>query len=1173
MTRNIAGTQTIATATTVHHGRIELDSHADTTVFGKNFVLLSYTGRECDVAPYTDTYDAIKNIPIVSAATAWTSLESTETYILVFNEGLWMQGEMDHSLINPNQMRHNGATVQDNPFSPSPLFIETAEADFVLPLEISGTNILANTRTPTDGELANCRHVVLTSALPWNPHNVRFPKPVRSVEEEIAHRHAVVSATSIKYATYDVEDEVREIQRRLIDSVKVTDIKSSTTISAVVLNDVPTPRTFVSKERHTTITAAELSERWLIGLSQATDTLKKTTQRIVRSAVLPLGRRYKADRIYELPRLPGEWFTDTVHGRTTSRDGNKYGQVFANHTYFAAIYPMDRKGKAGEALRVFCQEFGVPERLTMDGAKEQIGSNSEFMHQIRKNGIDFHVIEPERHNQNPAEGVIREIRRKWFRVMFRKKVPKKFWDYGMRWVCEIQQRTHLRSNRIDGGIPLEKLTGETQDISEYLDFGFYDRVWYHENAGLGERRTGRWLGVSHRTGSLMSYWVLTQNGYVISRTTVQRVTNLESELLENQETFSEFDEQIKGIIRDDNFPLEGNKPDPADWADMLEDDEDFQEEFNRVYQDKDIPEADDTFTPDLMDDTYRNMEVALPRDSEGPEFARVTKRLRDANGLPIGTANDNPILDTRMYEVEYADGHKASMAANAIAQNMFAQVDEDGNRHVLFDEITDHRSDESAVKQADAFITNASGTKRRRETTKGWEFLVRWEDSAKAWVPLKDMKESYPVQTCEYSILTRIHEEPAFAWWAPYVIKKRNRIIAKVKSKYWVKTHKFGIKVPKSVEQAVQFDKENGNTLWWDAICQEMKNVRIAFEVFEGEVKDIPIGYQKVDCHMIFDIKMGESFRRKARMVAGGHTTEVPATLTYSSVVSRDSVRIALTIAALNGLKVLACDIQNAFLTAKCREKCYTRAGPEFGSDHGKLMLITRALYGLRASGATFRSFLGEALYDLGYVPTKADPDVWIRLAVKPCGFRYYEMLLCYVDDVLSISDEPLRTMRGIQRTFKLKDDKIAEPEDYLGASLAKMTMSDGSECWSMSSEKYVKAAVANVEEKLAKSEKRLPSRCNTPLKSGYRPEMDDSCELKADGLQYYQELVGVLRWMVELGRVDILLETSLMSAHLALPRLGHLEQLIHMFGYLKAHPKRHSVQCIRILTKEDLKG
>ena len=138
------------------------------------------------------------------------------------------------------------------------------------------------------------------------------------------------------------------------------------------------------------------------------------TQRIARPALLPLGRRYKADGIYKLPRLPGEWFTDTVHGRTFSRDGNNYGQVFANHTYFSAIYPMDIKGKAGEALRVFCQEFGVPERLTMDSAKEQIGSNSEFMHQIRKKGIDFHVIETDRHKQNPAEGFIRDIRRKWF---------------------------------------------------------------------------------------------------------------------------------------------------------------------------------------------------------------------------------------------------------------------------------------------------------------------------------------------------------------------------------------------------------------------------------------------------------------------------------------------------------------------------------------------------------------------------------------------------------------------------------------------------------------------------------------------------------------------------------------------------------------------------------------
>ena len=77
---------------------------------------------------------------------------------------------------------------------------------------------------------------------------------------------------------------------------------------------------------------------------------------------------------------------------------------------------------------------------------------------------------------------------------------------------------------------------------------------------------------------------------------------------------------------------------------MLEDNEDFRNEFDRIYEDKDITEADDVSIPEIMDDTYMNMEVSLPRDTEGPDFARVTKRLNDANGLPIGTANENLIL-------------------------------------------------------------------------------------------------------------------------------------------------------------------------------------------------------------------------------------------------------------------------------------------------------------------------------------------------------------------------------------------------------------------------------------------------------------------------------------------------------------------------------------------------
>ena len=110
-------------------------------------------------------------------------------------------------------------------------------------------------------------------------------------------------------------------------------------------------------------------------------------------------------------------------------------------------------------------------------------------------------------------------------------------------------------------------------------------------------------------------------------------------------------------------------------------------------------------------------------------------------------------------------------------------------------------------------------------------------------------------------------------------------------------------------------------------------------------------------------------------------------------------------------------------------------------------------------------------MYELGYTPTKFDPDVWLCKSVKADGFQYYDMVLYYVNDVLCISDNPMNTMKGIHCTFKLKDDKINEPNDYLCDTLEKMILSDGSQCRSMSSANYVKEAVQNVEENLAKFE------------------------------------------------------------------------------------------------------
>ena len=198
--------------------------------------------------------------------------------------------------------------------------------------------------------------------------------------------------------------------------------------------------------------------------------------------------------------------------------------------------------------------------------------------------------------------------------------------------------------------------------------------------------------------------------------------------------------------------------------------------------------------------------------------------MKDANGIPIGTANDNPILDTQMYVVEFLDRTKTLLSTNYIAENLFSQVDDNGNRQVLLDEIIDHRTNGSHVLQQDAYITTSSGTRRRWETTADWELLAQWKAGSMNWIALKDIKESYPVQVAEYAG-ARISMEPAFAWWVPHMLKKRNRIIVKVKSKYWMRTHKFIICIPKTVEEAKDLDMQNSNTLWCDAICKEMKNV------------------------------------------------------------------------------------------------------------------------------------------------------------------------------------------------------------------------------------------------------------------------------------------------------------------------------------------------------------
>ena len=151
-----------------------------------------------------------------------------------------------------------------------------------------------------------------------------------------------------------------------------------------------------------------------------------------------------------------------------------------------------------------------------------------------------------------------------------------------------------------------------------------------------------------------------------------------------------------------------------------------------------------------------------------------------------------------------------------------------------------------------------------------------------------------------------------------------------------------------------------------------------------------------------------------------------------------------------------------------CREKIWTIVGPEFGSEKGTPMVICKALYGLKSSGAEFQSHLAETLHDIGFRPSEADHDVWLRPAVKPNGQTYYEYVSCYVDDIPSVSFNATSILKSIQVNFKLKDDKIEPPSDYLGEVLGQMDI-DEKTGWYLSSELYVKSAVENIEQTLRK--------------------------------------------------------------------------------------------------------
>jgi hypothetical protein len=1105
------------------------DSHADTCCLGKGWTILHLNDIQCEVVGFSDALPSLHNVEIVTGYAAYDEPTTGKTYILHIAQALWLGTEHEASLICPNQLRSNGLQVDDIPlcFSDGKSLngIYDPETDLTLPFSMKGVISYLPIRTPSEYEYLSCEKVWLTSEETWNPNSESIARREESFNYESGRQVKAMRVlrgvqrlpVTLNDPLTDIEPEINRITRNI--SVLDTQIRK----------EERTINTLNTDLRRYNLDPRELQKRFGgVSLDIVDNTLKATTQHAFRAGEMPLSRRYKTN-IQQLRyrRLRDTWYSDTFKSSVKSMNGNQYSQIFTNGKGWEWNHPMKLKSDAPFALSKAFKEFGLPEIMVTDRAPEL--TQGEWGKTIKVHHVTPKTTEADSPWQNRAEGCIREHKKATRRQMNRCRTPKPFWDYCSVYTSKLRSMLALPHN--PGGRPgVEVMTGDTPDISEYLHFDWYQAVYHYDAKKVfpEEREVlGRWLGPAHDVGQALCYWILKPNGQVVARTTVKAITAqdialnvrlaadiaaMDKEISESIEPFTEF--SLKDL--------------------------DEQCDEGHYHDHEDNSAEDDPLAQDLL----VGAEVHLPRRAgqdgshEERPVGKVVGRKHNADGSLVGSYHPDKRLDTRQYEVEFTDGMREAYVYNTIAQSLYSELDADGRRWYSFDSIVGHKRGEGG-----------SGK------TKGWLLEILWNEGNTTWETLSAMRDMNMPACAEYAILNGLADEPAFKFWVKLAIKKRDRLIKQVYKRKRMNKYKYGIEVPTTVEKAYELDKKNGNTLWHDAVAKEMKNVMVAFEVKNPGEKP-PDGYGEISLRMIFTIKM--DFTRKARLVAGGHKTEPPETLTYASVVSRDSVRLAFLIAKLNDLEMVMTDIGNAYLYAECSEKYYAIAGKEFGEMAGRIVVIVRALYGLKSAGASWNHHLAAELLDMKFVPCKADPDVWLREHVKPDGTKYYEYVFVYTDDILAVSTDPVERVMNplMERGYNCKD--VGPPTRYLGAAISEHEFTGKSgavhKSWAMSAEQYLRLAIETIETKLGETLKHKKS--DAPIPTNYHPEVDESDLLDDNEANYYQSLMGILQWVVELGRIDVAYEVQLMASFSCAPRKGHLEALYGVFKYLKKYIK-----------------
>ena len=958
---------------------------------------------------------------------------------------------------------------------------------YILPLQIRDGLPYLEMRPPTDKELDSLPHIIMTSDDIWDPS---------ILDNEVSPEE-----------WYDCEDIPDDYGDTTFDEYG----EYTQRVHYLDCYSVEIQPLFEVHERKTVPQEPNYEALRPYFLWLPLDTIKRTfaaTTQFARNSVsFPMRKHFKSRfPALNVRRRNEPVATDTIFSDVPAiDDGSTCAQIFVGrHSLLGDAYGCKSDSQFINTLEDNIRKRGAMDLLISDRAKAEISNKVQDI--LRAYRIDDWQSEPHHQHQNYAERRIQEYKKKVDTTLDRTGAPGNTWLLALLYVIFILNSVAYAG--LNWRTPMEVWGGATPDISIITQFHFWQLVYYSvDNKWPSESREklAHFVGFGDTVGDALTYKLLTVDTKKIIYRSAVRPANIEGET----------------NFRLDKFKGEEYMKPVKLWTNTTIDDFDKPAKLDSKSFDPDQI-IGLSFLKNKAEDGTRSRCTILRKIEEHEEETgrRRTKYLvsvKDADQDEIMTYNDVVDLLERQF-----------------------QEDSDPDKLWTFKEIISH---EGPFEKDDPKYKGSM-----------WNVLIKWEDDSITNEPLALIASDDPVSCAMYAKENGLLNKKGWTRFKRIAMreKKLQRMInqARLKSIKYAPIYQFGVQVPRTVKEALELDAKNGNHFWRDAIRAELLQLA-EYQTFRDMGKNfkIPMNFQRIRVHFVFAVK--HDGRRKARLVAGGHMTKTPIDSVYSGVVSIRSLRIVIFLAELNDLQLLQADIGNAYLEAKTKEMVYFIAGKEFEELEGHILIIHKALYGLKTSGARWHDRFADTLYDMGFTPSRADPDVWMRR-----NGNIYEYIAVYVDDLLIAAKDAKAIIDSLRDKYNYKLKGDGPIEYHLGCDFGRDP--DGT-LW-FGPIRYINKMMDTYQQ-LFNGEK--PKEYASPLDKSDHPELDTSDLLDPNETSIYQSLIGALQWLITLGRFDVATAVMTLSRFRAMPRKGHLDRVKRIYGYLR----KMNSGCIRVRT------